>query len=130
MPTEDKNKTTTMKKDTPTKKEEETVNEASSVGPKKAAAKSSPPPPPPRVMKTQIGKRLDAAVKAPQVNRSSDLVPLSQEFTTMRHQLHTLLLNARKYHGAMKELEKSRTQVCINRCCYGCLLFSVSNATY
>jgi hypothetical protein len=62
--------------------------------------------------KTEISARLAKAVDAAkQVNRSADLIPLSQEFDTMRKKLRSLLQAAKNYHSVMIQLDKMRMGV-------------------
>jgi hypothetical protein len=62
--------------------------------------------------KTGIGARLDAAVAAAKpVNRSADLVPLTQDYYKMKKQLQTLTNAARFYLSSMIIMNEARRKV-------------------
>jgi hypothetical protein len=68
----------------------------------------------PPVYLTQISARLDEVVLkgvAKPVNRSSELVPLSQDFDQMRKRLRSLIVGAKQYHTASVQVEKARMEV-------------------
>jgi hypothetical protein len=68
----------------------------------------------PQVYKTNIAARLDKGVlKGAEsgVNRSSDLVPLSQEYDQMRKRLRNLIVATKKYRTASVQVEKARMEV-------------------
>jgi hypothetical protein len=72
---------------------------------------TSPPASPPT---THIAARLDEAVlkgAKSDVNRSSDLVPLSQDFDQMRKKLRSLIAAAKQYRAARVQLDKTRMEV-------------------
>ena len=62
--------------------------------------------------KTGIAARLDKSMKAyVPVNRSSDLVPLTHEFHTMRKQVRDLIDAAKQYDLTRSEVDKARLKV-------------------
>jgi hypothetical protein len=82
--------------------------------PKAVAEKQQQQP----VCKTDIAARLynalkfggDAKAEQPLI-RSSELVPLSQDFDQMRKQLRSLIAAAKQYHAARVHVEKARMEV-------------------
>jgi hypothetical protein len=73
----------------------------------KVAAKKQPP-----VYKTDIAARLDEVLKgAKRFNRSSDLVPFSQDFDQMRKRLRSLIAATKQHHAARVQVEKTRMEV-------------------
>ena len=92
--------------ETKAKKPPQETQEIRSIGRKPKVAA------PPLVYKTHIAARLDQAVKnAKPVNRSSDLVPLSDDFDQMRRRLRSLIAAAKQYHTARAQVEKTRMEV-------------------
>lgn len=76
---------------------------------------------------TAIGARLDAAVAAAKpVNRSADLVPLTQDYYKMKKQLKSLANAARVYHLSMLKMNEARREVCVCIFCVLCVyIFSI-----
>jgi hypothetical protein len=86
-------------------------------------ASLSPPPPALTAMNansmtttttttTGIAARLDAAVAAAKpVNRSADLVPLTQDYYKMKKQLISMTNAARVYHSSMLKMNEARREV-------------------
>lgn len=71
--------------------------------------------PPPVVNKTGIDSRLSSAVKAAmKVNRSSDLVPLSHYFNSMRKDLKSAIAAAKKYKASVLPMDKARMDMVMN----------------
>jgi hypothetical protein len=68
----------------------------------------------PSVYKTHIAARLDEGVlKGAEsgMNRSSNLVPLSQEYDKMRKRLRSLIVATKQYRTASVQVEKARMEV-------------------
>ena len=64
------------------------------------------------VSKTGISARLDEAlVQMKRVNRSSDLVPLTQDYNVMRGELRNLLVLTKTYKASILAMDKARLQV-------------------
>jgi hypothetical protein len=75
-------------------------------------------------MTTGIGARLDAAVAAAKPkNRSSDLVPLTQDYYAMKKQLKSLTNAARAYHLSMLQMNDARREVRVCVCVCVCIFF-------
>lgn len=67
--------------------------------------------------RTGISARLEAALEAAKpANRSADLVPLNHVYDVRRRELNALVLSAEKYHQALSQLAKARTDVSRLRC--------------
>jgi hypothetical protein len=78
--------------------------------PKEVVVEEQKPP----VYKTHIAVRLDKAVlkgAKSNVNRSSELVPLSQDYDQMRKRLRSLIVAVTKYHTASLQVVKARMEV-------------------
>ena len=62
--------------------------------------------------KTGISARLDEALEQmKRVNRSSDLVPLTQDYNVMRGELRNLLALTKTYKASILAMDKARLQV-------------------
>lgn len=86
---------------------EEQVQELHTLSP---PSKHSTGPPMPK--KTGINDRLDEALRVIKPkNRSSDLVPLSHQFDTMRKELKALTTAAKTYQTAMLAMDQARIDV-------------------
>jgi hypothetical protein len=105
---------------------EESKEEVKGKGPKKQDVLAKLPKTPPVVPaknivvalknKTEIAARLQKAVKeAKPVNRSSDLIPLNQDYNMMRKDLKELIAAAKQYQGSIIRLDKARMDV---SCCW------------
>jgi hypothetical protein len=73
----------------------------------------------PPLYKTPIAARLDEAVlkgAKSNVNRSSELVPLSQDYDQMRKRLRSVIVAATQYLAAIVQVEKARMEVRILQC--------------
>jgi hypothetical protein len=73
-------------------------------------APTAPTAPP---SKTKIEERLKLAVEEAEIdkNRSSDLVPLTQEYDKLKKTLRSLVANAKMYHQHSIIVQKSRDDV-------------------
>ena len=71
---------------------------------------------PPLPSKTKIAERLKLAVEEAEIarNRSSDLVPLTQEYDKLKKQLRSLVTSAKTYHQHLITTRKSQDEV--SRC--------------
>lgn len=69
-----------------------------------------------------IGDRLEAAVKEypPARNRSSDLVPLTRDFETLRRQFRALRQAVQAYPPAIVQQDRARMEVCVCVCIECC----------
>jgi hypothetical protein len=68
----------------------------------------------PPVYKTHITARLDEAVlkgAKSDEKRSSELVPLSQDYDQMRKRLRSLIVAAKQYRTASVQVQKARMEV-------------------
>jgi len=91
------------------------TKEAASTPPTKKKVMAPPPeqaaaPPSPS---TIIGNRVTAAIKEypPTRNRSSDLVPLTREFETMRRKLRGLSAAVKAYPATLVQVDQARLEV-------------------
>lgn len=105
---EDSEKTTMTKEDS---EETKTPQEKKPTGTKPTVVAEKQQPP---VYQTRIAARLDAAVlkgATSNVNRSSELVPLSQDFDQMRKRLRSLIAAVKHYGTASAQVAKARMEV-------------------
>jgi pyruvate/2-oxoglutarate dehydrogenase complex dihydrolipoamide acyltransferase (E2) component len=88
--------------------------------PKQESAKTKSPARSPKVAappqyKTNIAARVTKAVEDATVDtsthRSTELVPLTQDFDVMRKNLRNLVLSAKKYHAAAGSVNSARSGV-------------------